>query len=444
MKKEIIVKLQQSDPFSFPIENIDSFVISLDPSDESNSIRTNLYRSFEDDIPKITDAAFDFLQIALAIYTIDQTVSRESNGFQGWSRHLKVYIPVYKLDLWKSVKGLLENYIRFLSGDVWEFEFRQNEYDRDINVDSNSHIQSNFTHVSLLSGGLDSLVGALDILSQGGKPVFVSHYKTGTESTAQNIIIKKLQDKYGVEKLRSCQFWVQPKQNHLLARKENTSRGRSLLFIALGIAMASTLEPTTPLILPENGLISLNIPLTASRISSHSTRTTHPYFVDGLNKIMSAVGIKNFIINPYGYKTKGEMITGCTDKDLLLELLSSTVSCSHPEQSRYQKKRPGLNCGYCVPCIIRQAAEYYSNSLVTEYAYGDIRLSPPSNKRPNGSDYRAFLISLERLENIKSKNSVALEIMRSGPIPSVNIQDLDNYIDMFRRGMDEVRQFLNS
>ncbi len=136
------------------------------------------------------------------------------------------------------------------------------------------------------------------------------------------------------------------------------------------------MDDNIELILPEKGLISLNIPLTKSRLSSHSTRTTHPYFVDGLNKTFEKLGVLNKIRNPYRFKTKGEMIVECLNREFLNQHVSETVSCSHPENSRFQGSRPGLNCGYCVPCIIRQSAEKAGGNITTEYAI-DIRQSPP-------------------------------------------------------------------
>ena len=46
---------------------------------------------------------------------------------------------------------------------------------------------------------------------------------------------------------------------------ENTSRGRSLLFLCGALTMASILGDNVPVYIPENGFIGLNIPLTNSR-----------------------------------------------------------------------------------------------------------------------------------------------------------------------------------
>lgn len=443
MIKYIIIKIRQADTFNLVIAGQTPLIVSLDQGDQSRMLRNSILASLDEEAPTMSNAVHDFLHLALAVYTIDQTVSRQLNGFQGWSRHLKIFFPVNDLPMWQAAGPLLERYIGFLSGDKWEFIFRQNE---EVRASTPRILQNpqNFTKVSLLSGGLDSFIGAVDLLGQREKPMFVSHYKTGTESSTQEKVVGALHAKFGNGSFASRRFYVQPIQNHANAQKENTSRARSLLFITLGLAVANDLGPDIPLILPENGLISLNIPLTKTRLSSHSTRTTHPFFVDGLDQITRLLGIGNPIINPYRFKTKGEMMQECSDQEFLQQLTSETISCSHPELSRYAGLRPGLNCGYCVPCIIRQAAEHRSGTITTTYAVGDVRRTPPSRKKGKGADYRAFRIALERLNQMHYPHSFTLEVMRSGPIPTDEHSPLQEYVNVYRRGMEEVNTFLNS
>ena len=443
--KHIIIKIRQAEGVELSIPGTDGILtISLDQSDADKMLRNSILAQLEEGAPRMSNSMHDFLHFALAVYTIDQTVSRQLNGFQGWSRHLKVYFPVNELGPWEQARELLERYIGFLSGDRWEFFFRQNAEVRASTPQMMTNTQ-HFTKVSLLSGGLDSFVAAVDLLSNPeDKPMFVSHYKTGTESSTQEKMVQALYTKYGDGRFGSRRFYVQPNQNNEKAQKENSSRARSLLFLSLGLTVASDLGPEVPLILPENGLISLNVPLTKTRLSSHSTRTTHPYFVDGINQIASLLGIGNRIINPYRFKTKGEMMLECADVPFLQQITAETISCSHPEQSRYAGKPPGLNCGYCVPCIIRQSAEHKAGRIATVYAIDDVRRTPPSNKKPKGADYRAFKIALERLDQIRHTHSLALEVIRSGPIPDDPTSPFTEYVEVYKRGMAEVKSFLNS
>lgn len=90
----------------------------------------------------------------------------------------------------------------------------------------------------------------------------------------------------------------------------------------------------------------------------------------------------------------------CKNQNLLDSKYSRTISCSHPDHSRYRGKSPGQHCGYCTPCIIRQAAEKRSNNNQTVYLDNIIK-KPPSALKQSGSDLRAFKLSIERLKRKK-------------------------------------------
>jgi hypothetical protein len=140
--------------------------------------------------------------------------------------------------------------------------------------------------------------------------------------------------------------------------REETTRGRSFLFIALATMAGSGLGRHFSLEVPENGLIALNVPLDTIRLGSLSTRTTHPYYLRRWNVLLSQVGIDGAIANRYWDKTKGEMMDGCLNPDLLRGLAGASLSCAHPSAGRWDKSAAGRHshCGHCVPCIIRQAA----------------------------------------------------------------------------------------
>ncbi len=441
--KNIIVKLKNSDTTEFTNPaNENNLMIQLDQTDLNKMVKANLMRDLEKSNLVPNNTIYDLVNFSLGIYTIDQVVSRQINGFQGWSRHLIVSFPVHDLQLWNNVREDFANYLSFLSGDKWEIEFRQNHETREFELPENRN-PDNFSKVSLFSGGLDSFIGAIDLLASEEKPFLVSHYKI-SERKVQERLIDSLKEKFGGNNFDSQKFWVQPNQKNQSSEKENSSRARSFLFITLGIAVSNCLRDDIKLILPENGLISLNIPLTKTRLSSHSTRTTHPYFVDGLNKIFEKLGIRNIVENPYKFKTKGEMILECLDRDFLNQYISETISCSHPENSRYLGREPGLNCGYCVPCIIRQSAENKAGNISTGYAIGDVKQETPSQNSKKGSDYRAFKMALKKFSSINSRHSIALQVIRAGSIPYHSLDELNDYISVYERGMEEVRQFLNS
>ena len=59
---------------------------------------------------------------------------------------------------------------------------------------------------------------------------------------------------------------------------------------------------------------------------------------------------------------------------------------------------------------------------------------------PVGPDIRAFRIGLIRYA--RNTGNKVFQILKSGPIPCSN-EELDKYIAVYERGMNEVKSFLN-
>ncbi len=117
----------------------------------------------------------------------------------------------------------------------------------------------------------------------------------------------------------------------------------------------------------KNGFIAINPPLTTSRISSLSTRTARPEFLDAIERILLAVGLNLQIINPYLLRTKGEMMQECSDQSRLAELAPVSTSCGRFQRFNY------THCGRCVPCQIRRASFLtWGRDDSTRYYFHDI------------------------------------------------------------------------
>src|SRR5262249_11055680 len=155
-------------------------------------------------------------------------------------------------------------------------------------------------------------------------------------------------------------------------------RSRSLLFLALGTAAASVYGPTVPLSVPENGYMSLNVPLTVTRLSSLSTRTTHPYFIGLFRRFLAAVGLATPIEFQSHVRPKGEMLATAKNQPMPRSAASLTMSCAPPEAGRHTKAVPSLHCGYCVPCLIRRAAMHAAEVPDARYRV-DVLTHPPSH-----------------------------------------------------------------
>jgi 7-cyano-7-deazaguanine synthase in queuosine biosynthesis len=365
-------------------------------------------------------------------------VSRETYGYFNWSRYFKVYLAVADLEKWNDAKSDVEHFLSFLSGDKWELYLRKRG-----NIYSNYKREKNqIEKICLLSGGLDSFIGAVDLLENHPKNIaFVSHHKMGNsgEESTQKKTIELLKAEYPDCNIKSNYFFVQAKTKKILTG-EQSQRARSIIFIALGLAVANSYSNEIPIIIPENGLISLNIPLTKTRFGSHSTKTTHPFFIDQINKLFSHLGINNKLINPYRFCTKGEMILKSNNIDFIKDHASDTISCSKAGLyiQRFHKKEK--HCGHCTPCIIRRAA--MEKAQIDNFQDNYVRDVLSDNFIPNQTSSRdiiAFRIALERLS--KTKRPLIFELLKSGSIPS-DATELAEYVDLYKRGMKEVSDFL--
>src|SRR5690606_27268549 len=87
----------------------------------------------------------------------------------------------------------------------------------------------------------------------------------------------------------------------------------------------------------------------------------HPHFLELVHNLLSALAIPVQMTNRYALKTKGEMVTCYADQATLSAVAPLTVSCG-------KWKRTGLQCGRCVPCLIRRAS-FHAAAMVDRTPY---------------------------------------------------------------------------
>ncbi|TCP97258.1 7-cyano-7-deazaguanine synthase in queuosine biosynthesis [Cricetibacter osteomyelitidis] len=380
----------------------------------------------------LNDQVMDFLTIAMAVTAADTFVLRKDTA-NGWCRSFSITLPLCQPDIWQASKAHLEQILHFLSGDIWQFDFQENGQFPPRPYSQNGRAKlvdlRNKDCVCLFSGGLDSAIGAIDLLELGYSPVLVSHSYKGDRSRQQAIIQQLNQNGY-INQFSQFNAIAQPHLNNGRTT-EITMRTRSLNFLAFAIASAYALQEVVQeeidVFVPENGVISINAPLTARRVGTLSTRTTHPYFIQEIQKLFTAINIPFTLKNPYQFKTKGQMIEKCRNLPLLQEIIPSTVSCSH-------WKRKNQQCGVCVPCLIRRASLHYAGMTNdAEYEFNDIRQILTNQDR---KDDLFALISAIRQKNHRNMNQWVLQ---SGSLP---IQQLNQFADVFMNGLNEVEQLL--
>jgi len=329
-----------------------------------------------------------FLLAALGVWAADKLLPRKVQP-DAWTREIVLDLPASPD--WARLSPQFNRILNFLTGDVWTIQPREARlhpgfagiWDRPRQPQA----------VALFSGGMDSLVGAIDQLEAGRRLLLVSHHDYGQLAGLQQSLAGALAAYYGPERVQHLNLRVQFPE-----APELTLRSRSLLFLALGLTAAAAFGPNLPLLIPENGWVSLNPPLTPNRLGSYTTRTTHPYFLGQLTRLWREAGIHHPLTNPYRYLTKGELLEQCRNRDLLAKLVRHSSSCARPVVSRWRRQAGG-ECGYCYPCLLRRAALHRLGWDRGEDYLLDVLADPEAlGHRVRGGDLRALLLALNTWE----------------------------------------------
>ncbi len=438
MKVTVILKENKTDKYTIDGENsfyLDSIITN--PKDSKlikPIVRHNIFNflSSKENFKLCPNSlTIDFANISMAAYSIDQAANREKFGHYGWSRYIELNIPVYNIKKWSSIKEQFERTLSFLSGDIWILNFRKCKKP----FPSFAISEFRTDKVCLFSGGMDSFIGISDIMSNDNSLATISHHKGGNsgELSTQKELINLLQKEVKGKEILPYYFFVQANKSDILLG-ERTQRARSILFLSLALLVANSSSDKTEVVIPENGLISLNLPLTPARGGSHSTKTTHPKYISLLNEMFDKVGIKNKIINPYRFMTKGEMFAKTKMPKFVSENINKTLSCSKPGYYQQWKGEKERQCGHCVPCIIRRSSMHLINQDDSQnYVKNVIGSSQKYD------DFNAFKIAIKRYS---SKDKIRLAFQKSGYM-NISEFEIRKYVNMYKRGLKEVKNFMN-
>ena len=389
-----------------------------------------------------SEIGIDIIILAAHIYAADTRISRISESQDSWTREIQIVTPVSDPERWNQVADLLQRMLNFLTGDRWLFSFRPRPagFARLSPVRLRLQAVAPFNHLSLFSGGLDSLIGAIDSLESGAIPLLISHAGDGASSVAQTTCFNELKDHYKqipVNRLRVAMSFPGNLVQQV-GESENTTRARSFLFFAIGVLAGTGMNNDFVLNAPENGLIAINVPLDPLRLGALSTRTMHPFYIARWNELLARLEIPGHIENPYWRCTKGEMVLNCANQDLLRQLIPNSMSCSSPAKARWMKAKTE-NCGYCLPCLIRRAAierAYGRGNDPTNYSLADLEGATLDSRSAKGQQVRSIQFALERLRS--NPNLSNLLIYKPGPLSDLSRDDVSALSSVYVRGMNEV------
>lgn len=391
-----------------------------------------------------SETAVDLGILAASITAADTRISRSADAQDGWTREIDLYLPVQEPDRWNSLAPLFERTLTFLTGDHWRLFFRGRDARYRVLIQRPRTLgRPPLTSVCLFSGGLDSFIGAIDLLATGEKPIFVSHYGDNSTSSQQRCAehIAKVYGDMRVRHVRANIRFNKGDLAHAMA-SEVTTRGRSFLFLALAAIAASGLDNNPIIYVPENGLISLNVPLDRLRVGAWSTRTTHPFYIARWQDILNGLGIAASLANPYRFKTKGEMLTDCKNQSIVRKHVAETISCSSVTKARWLRSEP-RQCGYCVPCLIRRSAIVATfGKDPTTYTISNLRGRPLNAKAAEGEHVRSFQMMAARLKHRPGIERIL--VRKSGPLSDYDTAEVAEYASVFKRGIEEVDALIGS
>jgi len=383
---------------------------------------------------------FDFFLISAIVYGIDDLFSREKYSFNGWTREFEIQIPLNNIDAWIPTTDSINEALTFLTGDYWSVSFCS--LNTRMYAERGNRRRSliprydfgDYEFASLFSGGLDSLIGVIDKLTNvpdAKKGILISHSDGAHAGPKidQERILPKLERNFqnSITHLSLRVGLSNTDQDENKIERDSNQRSRSILFLGIATYIVNIIPNINTFLLPENGTISLNHPLTPSRSSSLSTRTTHPYFIKKIQEILRQTGMSVHINNPYSFKTKGEMVFECLNQTVLTELFPESASCGKRGHTAHWDIKNAKQCGVCMPCIYRRAS-LHKLQLDNEVYGKDLLNHPdPINASPDMPalfDYLKTNLPIER---------IGRNLLVNGSIPQDSLSDFANVVVRSRR-----------
>lgn len=362
--------------------------------------------------------AWDFASIAMAVVAADETAPRGRSP-DGWTREIALTVAVGEPVYWSTQTDRLVQALGFLSGDIWSLEFAGGGV---VPVSPRQSRPRPEDMVCLLSGGMDSLIGAIDCVRQGHTPLLVSQMAKGDTAS---------QARFASAITNGLHLQLNHHARPPIA-SERSQRARSIAFLGFGVLAASCLQShqdgaTVELRIPENGFISQNVPLTPLRTGTLSTRTTHPHYLALVQEVLDDAQLRVTLHNPYDLMTKGEMLKGCADQALLARLVDESTSCGRYSRTRFQ------HCGRCVPCQVRRASYLawgYADKTKKGYCYAPLGQGDARHARFD--DVRSVAMAIETVRRY------GIGALVGGAMNSRLLGDVTPYRDVVERGVAEL------
>lgn len=309
----------------------------------------------------LDETELDFLTVVEACFAIDKACRRRGEDPSGWNRRINAGIAVRDPHRWQSLARSLQELFGDLTSDSLRLKFVKDDAPEPSPRQRGESLPK-LDSVALLSGGADSLVGAGQLLSKGKRVGLISHSAGSAVSEAQTAIRPHL-ERMGTAAFGDFTITLKrrtPTPFPSSSETEGSERARTLLFVGVATVMARVCD-VTDIIVAENGIMAVHVPISEARLGSYSTKTAAPSVLEALQAFASTALERDFVVtNPLIKLTKREVVELGVQLGLA-EALRLTVSCWSINRHRH------AHCGVCVPCIIRRIS--FESLALSDTAY---------------------------------------------------------------------------
>lgn len=306
-------------------------------------------------IAALDTRALDLIRIAACCYAADQRVRRGAGDVhrEHWRRAFTLCVPVADPDFWSDfgTAEALRQVLGFGTDDAWEFVFSAlPERGGQVRMDLEDRVLLREPDaVALFSGGTDSLCALVEAVADHGmRPIVVSHRSAPHIDRWQRDLLEDVRTHLPGWQLPHMSFWVHGKG---VRPVEGSQRSRGFLFAALGAAVAGQVG-VGRVLLPDNGYVSTNPPISGQLVGVLASRGTHPAFLRLVNRLLALVFPTGVVVeNPLADRTRAEAFA-VLGRAGVPELLVGTRSCGN-----HRGRGAAVpHCGGCSQCVDRRVA----------------------------------------------------------------------------------------